>query len=57
MEIWQDEDADGGYKLIRTLNYLPSNPEVEDIYDMENSGEGGGNGSEAPSSMSFHLGG
>jgi hypothetical protein len=39
--IWQeDEAADGGYKLIRTLEYLPSNTEVEDIFDGEN---GGGN--------------
>jgi hypothetical protein len=26
----------GGDKLIRTLPFLPSNPEVEDIYDIEN---------------------
>jgi hypothetical protein len=40
--IWQeDENADGGYKLIRTLGYLPSNPEVEDIYDAENGGRNG----------------
>jgi hypothetical protein len=40
--IWQeDEMSDGGYKLIRTLGYLPSNPEVEDIYDAEN-GNGDG---------------
>jgi hypothetical protein len=39
--IWQeDENAEGGYKLLRTLSRLPSNPEVEDIYDMEN-GAGG----------------
>ena len=36
--VWQeDEDADGGYRLISALPYLPSNPEVEDIYDEENS--------------------
>lgn len=41
--IWQeDEGAEGGYKLLRTLTRLPSNPEVEDIYDMENGGGGGG---------------
>ena len=35
--VWQeDETADGGYRLIRTLERLPSNPEVEDIYDIEN---------------------
>lgn len=35
--IWQeDEEADGGYKLIRALPYLPANPEVEDIYDIAN---------------------
>lgn len=35
--VWQeDENADGGYRLIRTLPQLPSNPEVEDIYDIEN---------------------
>jgi hypothetical protein len=35
--VWQeDEGASGGYRLIRTLDQLPSNPQVEDIYDMEN---------------------
>jgi hypothetical protein len=35
--VWQeDDDANGGYRLIRTLPQLPSNPEVEDIYDIEN---------------------
>jgi len=35
--VWQeDEDAPGGYRLISTLDRLPSNPEVEDIYDLEN---------------------
>jgi hypothetical protein len=35
--VWQeDEDASGGYRLIRTLDQLPSNPQVEDIYDAEN---------------------
>jgi len=35
--VWQeDENADGGYKLIKALQQLPSNPEVEDIYDIEN---------------------
>ena len=46
--VWQeDDDAEGGYRLIRTLSTLPSNPEVEDIYDIENGnmagpGKGGG---------------
>lgn len=35
--VWQeDENAQGGYRLIKTLDRLPSNPEVEDIYDIEN---------------------
>jgi hypothetical protein len=38
--IWQeDEKETSGYRLIRTLDRLPSNPEVEDIYDMENGGQ------------------
>jgi hypothetical protein len=35
--VWQeDENAEGGYRLISALDRLPSNPEVEDIYDIEN---------------------
>lgn len=35
--VWQeDADAEGGYKLIWTGGKLPSNPEVEDIYDITN---------------------
>ena len=35
--IWQeDEDEADGYRLIKSLDRLPSNPEVEDIYDIEN---------------------
>jgi hypothetical protein len=35
--VWQeDENSDGGYRLLRTLDRLPSNPEVEDIYDIAN---------------------
>lgn len=35
--VWQEEEnAQGGYKLIKTLDTLPSNPEVEDIYDIAN---------------------
>jgi hypothetical protein len=46
--VWQeDEGADGGYRLIASLDRLPSNPEVEDIYDVENGlaqGKGAGGG-------------
>jgi hypothetical protein len=35
--VWQeDEAADGGYRMIAQRTSLPSNPEVEDIYDIEN---------------------
>jgi Domain of unknown function (DUF1995) len=35
--VWQeDTDAAGGYRLIKTQGRMPSNPEVEDIYDIEN---------------------
>lgn len=35
--VWQeDADADGGYREIQSLADLPSNPEVEDIYDVAN---------------------
>ena len=35
--VWQeDEDAEGGYRLIGQMDRLPSNQEVEDIYDIEN---------------------
>lgn len=35
--VWQeDEEAEGGYRMIKALDQLPSNPEVEDIYDIEN---------------------
>ena len=38
--LWEeDEAADGGYTLMRTLPYLPSNPEVEDIYDAVSAGK------------------
>mmetsp|Transcript_2782 Transcript_2782/g.3143 ORF Transcript_2782/g.3143 Transcript_2782/m.3143 type:complete len:431 (+) Transcript_2782:145-1437(+) len=38
--LWEETaDAEGGYKLLRTLPYLPTNPEVEDIYDEINSGK------------------
>lgn len=46
--VWQeDEDQEGGYRLISTMDRLPSNPEVEDIYDIENGmkeGKGAGGG-------------
>lgn len=32
----EDANVEGGYRLIKLLEYLPSNPEVEDIYDIEN---------------------
>lgn len=39
--VWQeDADAEGGYKLIWTGGKLPSNPEVEDIYDIKNGDKG-----------------
>jgi Domain of unknown function (DUF1995) len=35
--VWQeDANEEGGYRLIKTLDRLPSNPEVEDIYDIAN---------------------
>ena len=35
--VWQeDETADGGYRMIKVMDRLPSNPEVEDIFDIEN---------------------
>jgi len=36
--IWQeDENEDSGYRCIKALKQYPSNPQVEDIYDMANS--------------------
>ena len=37
-ESYQQEDdvAEGGYRMIKAMDRLPSNPEVEDIYDIEN---------------------
>jgi len=38
--LWEeDADAEGGYTLMRTLPYQPSNPEVEDIYDAISEGK------------------
>lgn len=35
--VWQeDENAEEGYRMIKAMDRLPSNPEVEDIYDFEN---------------------
>ncbi len=35
--VWQeDADSDDGYRMIKSMERLPSNPEVEDIYDIEN---------------------
>jgi Domain of unknown function (DUF1995) len=47
--VWQEDEGEvGGYRLIQTLDRLPSNPEVQDIYDQENGGrsdaDGGGPG-------------
>ena len=48
--VWQEDETAteaGGYRLIASLDRLPSNPEVEDIYDVENGlaqGKGAGGG-------------
>jgi hypothetical protein len=35
--VWQeDANESTGYRLIKAMDRLPSNPEVEDIYDIEN---------------------
>lgn len=35
--VWQEDgNAEGGYRMIKSMDRLPSNPEVEDIYDYEN---------------------
>lgn len=35
--VWQqDVKAPGGYRLLKSLDQLPSNPQVEDIYDEAN---------------------
>jgi hypothetical protein len=35
--VWQeDANENSGYRLIKAMDRLPSNPEVEDIYDIEN---------------------
>ena len=35
--VWQENaDSETGYELIKAQDYLPSNPEVEDIYDIAN---------------------
>ncbi|KAK1748270.1 protein LOW PSII ACCUMULATION 3-like protein [Skeletonema marinoi] len=35
--VWQeDAEESTGYRLIKAMDRLPSNPEVEDIYDIEN---------------------
>jgi hypothetical protein len=35
--VWkEDENAEGGYRMIKAMDRLPSNPEVEDIFDIEN---------------------
>ena len=35
--VWQEDANDStGYRMIKAMDRLPSNPEVEDIYDIEN---------------------
>jgi len=35
--VWQEDgNMEGGYRMIKCMERLPSNPEVEDIYDYEN---------------------
>ncbi|KAL7462263.1 hypothetical protein ACHAXS_002648 [Conticribra weissflogii] len=35
--VWQEDvNSEGGYRMIKAMDRLPSNPEVEDIYDIEN---------------------
>lgn len=35
--VWQeDANESTGYRMIKAMDNLPSNPEVEDIYDIEN---------------------
>lgn len=35
--VWQEyANENSGYRLIKAMDRLPSNPEVEDIYDIEN---------------------
>lgn len=35
--VWQeDANENSGYRMIKAMDRLPSNPEVEDIYDIEN---------------------
>lgn len=49
--VWQeDAECDGGYRMIKSLTRLPSNPEVEDIYDYEN-----GNASDPSQQQGFGL--
>lgn len=49
--VWQeDENSDDGYRMIKAMDRLPSNPEVEDIYDYEN-----GNAQDPEKSQGFGL--
>jgi hypothetical protein len=49
--VWQeDENSDDGYRMIKSMDRLPSNPEVEDIYDIEN-----GNASDPENQKGFGL--
>lgn len=47
--VWQeDANEDDGYRMIKSMSRLPSNPEVEDIYDYEN-----GNANDPEKSQGF----
>ena len=47
--MWQeDANEDDGYCMIKSMSRLPSNPEVEDIYDYEN-----GNANDPEKSQGF----
>lgn len=37
--VWQEDEAEAsGYRMIKMLDRLPSNPEVDDIYEIGNGG-------------------
>jgi len=49
--VWQeDENMADGYRMIKSMDRLPSNPEVEDIYDYEN-----GNASDPEKAQGFGV--
>jgi len=50
--VWQeDENAEEGYRMIKSMNSLPSNPDVEDIYDYENGNASDPENSKGPSEL------